>query len=80
MGNLIPNEPLIYERVDNKVYARYLNYPDIPRWLIGGQTTMLEYNDWQEMLKLAEQNSTFKKQLDNTLNLYYILKKGNNHG
>ena len=31
MGKLIPNEPLIYERANGVVFARYQNKPEIPR-------------------------------------------------
>ncbi len=55
MGDLIPNEPLIYERVDNLIYARYRDKPDIPRWVIGGeesQTTLGMILD--ELVKLRD--------------------------
>jgi hypothetical protein len=79
MGNLIPGEPLIYERVDSKIYARYPNRPDIPRWCIGGEDapkiTILGYEDFKQMLLLSDSNPMFKKQLDKVIDLYYILKK-----
>ena len=36
MGNLLPNEKLIYERANGVVFARYRDKPDIPRWIVGG--------------------------------------------
>ena len=36
MDKLIPGEPLIYERADGVVYARYRDKPEIERWLVGG--------------------------------------------
>ena len=38
VGNLIQGQTLIYERVDDVVYARYRDEPyrDIPRWVVGG--------------------------------------------
>ena len=55
MGDLIPGEALIYERVDNLIYARYRDKPDIPRWVIGGeanQTTLDMILD--ELIKLRD--------------------------
>lgn len=76
MGKLIPGEPLIYERVENKVYARYPNRPDIPRWLIGEEApSILGYDDWKKMLKLSDENPMFKKEFDKVVNLYYLLKE-----
>jgi hypothetical protein len=75
LGNLIPGETLIYERVDKTVYARYANRPDVPRWIIGGELpTVLGYNDWKKMMELSDINPTFKKELDKVINLYYIIK------
>jgi hypothetical protein len=77
MGNLIPNAALIYERVDNIVYARYRDPPHntIPRWVVGGEPKkILGYDDWKQMLLLSDSNPTFKKQLDKVIDLYYILK------
>lgn len=75
MGNLIPGETIIYERVENKIYARYPNRPDIPRWYIGGDApSILGYDDWKQMLELSDTNPTFKRELDKVINLYYLLK------
>ena len=75
MGNLIPGETIIYERVGSKIYARYTNRPDIPRWEIGSDaSSILSYNDWKQMLELSDSNSVFKKELDKLINLYYLLK------
>jgi len=86
MTKLIPGEALIYERSDGVVYARYRDPPHntIPRWIVGGdpagvaraQGDFLSYSDWQEMCRLAEQNSTLKKQLDKLVTTYYIIKDG----
>ncbi len=75
--NLIPNETLIYERVDGVVYARYAGRPDIPRWVIGWDQTagpLFNYSDWEDMTRLSEHNPTLKKQLDKLLDLYYIIR------
>ena len=82
LGNLIPNEALIYERSNGVVYARYLDNPEIPRWIIGGdpgavaraQGDMLDYAEWQKLCNLADKNSTIKKLLDQLVTTYYIVK------
>jgi len=76
LSELMPREPIIYERVENKIYARYRNKPEIPRWCVneGDVPTILEYNDWRQMLLLSDSNPVFKKELDKIINLYYLLK------
>jgi len=75
LGNLIPGEKLIYERVGKVIYARYFNKPEIPRWPIGGQD-IEEYSvkDLSNIVELSKTNSTLKKELDKLMNLYYIVK------
>jgi hypothetical protein len=79
MGNLIPDEALIYEHVNGIVYARYRDppYNKIPRWEIGKNTPVndLNYSEWIDLKKLAENNSAIKLQLDKLLNLYYLVKE-----
>lgn len=84
MGSLIPNAALIYERADGVVYARYRDPPHntIPRWIVGGdpgavaraQGELITYAEWQELCDLAMTNVTLKKQLDKTVEIYYIIK------
>ena len=82
MGNLLPNEELIYERANGVVFARYANRPEIPRWIIGGdpgavaraQGKLLDYSEWQKLCDLCEENSTLKKQMDKLVTTYYIIK------
>lgn len=81
---LIPGEPLIYERANGVVYARYRDIPDIPRWIIGGdpgavaraQGDLLDYAEWQNLCELAQTNETLKKLLDKLVVTYYIIKDG----
>lgn len=83
-GKLIPGEPLIYERSDGVVYARYRDPPHntIPRWIIGGdpagvaraQGSLLEYSEWKNLCELSQKNETLKKQLDKLVTTYYIIK------
>jgi hypothetical protein len=83
MGNLIPNEPLIYERVDEVVFARYRDKPEIPRWVVGGdadamrrlQGDLFNWSDWQDLMNLAATNPTLRKQLSKLKDLYLIIKE-----
>jgi len=36
----------------------------------------LGYDSWKELFILADAHPTLRKQLDKTLNLYYIVKSG----
>jgi len=80
---LLPDEPLIYERADGVVYARYANIPDIERWIIGGdpggvaraQGKLLDYSEWQNLCELAQTNETLKKMLNKLVVTYYIVKE-----
>ena len=82
MSKLIPGEPLIYERADGVVYARYRDKPEIERWLVGGdpagvaraQGKLLDYGEWQNLCELAQTNETLKKQLKNLVNTYFMVK------
>ena len=86
LGNLIPSEVLIYERSDGVVYARYRDPPfnKLDRWIVGGdpagvaraQGDMINYGEWQELCKLAEEYPTIKKLLDQLVTTYYIVKDG----
>jgi hypothetical protein len=84
MGNLIPDQALIYERSNGIVYARYRDppYNKLERWIIGGDAdkvaevsdNLFTHRDWYEILRLSNSNPTLKKQLDQLLTTYYILK------
>jgi len=81
-NNLIPDQALIYERVDGVVYARYRDLPQYERWIVGGdpagiaraQGDMLNYGEWQELCELAEEYPTIKKLLDQLVTTYYTVK------
>ena len=82
MGELLPGEALIYERSNGVVYARYRDFPEVPRWIIGGdpagvaraQGDMLNYSDWQDLCRLAKEHPTLEKLLDQLVTTYYIVK------
>ena len=83
-SKLIPGEPLIYERSDGVVYARYRDPPHntIPRWIVGGdpggvaraQGSLLEYGEWVNLCRLAKENPTLEKMLDQLVTMYYVVK------
>jgi len=82
MSKVLEEGPLIYERVDGVVYARYRDRPEVPRWIIGGdpggvaraQGRLMHWGEWEQLCELAEKNSTLKKQLSKTVELYYLIK------
>ena len=81
---LIPGAALIYERVDGVTYARYRDPPHnkTPRWIVGGdadainkaQGCLFSYSEWQDMMRIAETNSTLKNQMKKILDIYYLVK------
>ena len=83
MGNLIPNQALIYERANGVVFARYRDPPHnkIPRWVIGGEPEataralgIVSYDEWKNVMQIAESNANIKKQLDRLMVMYYTVK------
>lgn len=81
---LIPGQALIYENANGVVYARYRDppYNKLPRWIIGGepkavnkaQGCLFSYSEWQDMMRIAEDNHTLKIQMQKLLDIYYIVK------
>lgn len=83
MGNLIPNQALIYERANGVVFARYRDPPHNkkPRWVIGGDPDktaralgIVSYDEWKKVMQVAESNANIKKQLDRLMIMYYTVK------
>jgi len=83
LGNLIPNEPLIYERANGVVFARYRNPPHnkIPRWVIGGEPDatakalgIVSFDEWKNVMQIVESNANVKKQFDRLMTMYYVVK------
>lgn len=83
----LANEALVYENSNGVLYARFRDNPKSTqypgRWIIGGKPDnvarakgFLGYDEWKELFMLADKNPTLKKQLDKTLNLFYIIKDG----
>lgn len=80
-------ESLIYENANGVTYARFRDEPKkslyAGRWIIGGEAEAvaraqgyLGYDSWKEMFSLADRYPTLRKQLDKTLDLYYIIRDG----
>ena len=83
MGNLIPNETLIYERANGVVFARYRDPPHnkIPRWVIGGEPDatakalgIVSFDEWKNVMQIVESNANVKKQFDRLMTMYYVVK------
>ena len=81
MAKLKPNEPLIYERSNGVVYARYRDIPEVERWVIGGEPDataralgIVSYDEWKSLMTIAEKEPVIKKQLDRLMVLYYTVK------
>jgi hypothetical protein len=82
MGELLPGEALIYERANGVVYARYRDYPEVPRWLVGGdpgavaraQGNLVDYSEWMRLCELSQTNTTLKKLMDKLVTTYYLVK------
>ena len=83
MGDLLPNEAIVYERSDGVVYAHYRDKPDIDRWIVGGdpagvaraQGDLISYSEWQELCELSENYPTLRKLLDTLVTTYYTIKE-----
>jgi len=83
----LAHEALIYEKANGVIYARFRDEPKKTkyngRWIIGGELEavnealgIVSYDQWKELFTLADNYPTLRKQLDKTLNLYYIVKDG----
>ena len=86
MGTLIPNQPLIYERANGVVYARYRDPPHnmIERWVVGGDPKgvaeamgIIDYDEWKDIMLMAEKNITLSKLIEKLRQTYYLIKESN---
>ena len=83
LGNLIPDQPLIYERANGVVFARYRDKPEIPRWIIGGEPgavaqangQFVSDNEFRDICKLSLTNATIKEILDQLIVVYTLVKE-----
>jgi hypothetical protein len=79
MGTLTPGATYIYERVDDKIYARETG--SAKRKLIGYDNSDLEYRQlqeesilWREVLTSAKTNPSLQKALDRAIMIYRLSK------
>ena len=77
MGNLKPGKTIAYEKDDRgRVWGRY--HGETERWLVGGpaeKSDLNEYQEWRDMLAVAEENPALQKLLEKTLNTYRLMKQ-----
>ena len=81
---LVPGAAIVYERANGVTYARYRDAPynKMPKWIIGGdpegvskaQGNLFSYSEWQEMMELAKEYPTLKKQMQKLVTTYYMVK------
>ncbi len=86
MGNLIPNQALIYTRVNDTVYAQYRDppYNKKPRWIIGQgsvgpfagtyQGELFGYSEWKDMIELSKENPAIQDLLEKLYAIYSLTK------
>lgn len=74
MTKLDPNKHYVYERVDNKIYAREMN--SLNRILISEHGNYWEdRNRLIEILIFARTNPMLQEELDRVIVLYHLLKQ-----
>ena len=72
-----PRTPIIYERVDGTIYGRFVDSPDVPRWVVTQETIAthpLTLRDFSDILELSRTNPTLKTALDNLALFYNMVK------
>ena len=76
MGSLNPGATYIYERVDDKIYAREFGKTD--RTMIGydlkSSSEQKLMTLWNDILKESEQNPALQKALDHAIMIYRLSK------
>lgn len=70
-----PGTPIIYERVDNMIYGRFRDHPNIPRWVVEQQPNeMIDVITLRKINDLAREDTGFKHHLELVLKEYGITK------
>ena len=79
MGTLKPDTTYIYERVDNKIYAREVGKTE--RTIVGYDTEIFKnsnnkqfFSMWNEILIEAEHNPSLQQAIDKVIMLYRLSK------
>lgn len=79
MGKLTPGATLIYERVNDVIYAREEGKTE--RREVGRNydlhAEMMEDKLWGEIRRAAKTNPTLQSELDRVIMLYQLIKKQN---
>jgi len=75
MGSLKPGKTIVYDIDNNVVYARYQG--ESQRWIVGATVSsqsVYDYNEWRDMVKMAQHSPMLKSLLDKTINTYRLMK------
>jgi hypothetical protein len=78
MGTLTPGATYVYERVDNRIYAREVGKTE--RKMIGYDTDVFKktndryFSLWNDILLEAEQNPALQQAVDKVIMLYRLSK------
>ena len=78
MGNLNPGATYVYERVDNRIYAREMGKIDrqLVGWTTSGGIAMQEYrSEINNVLTMCEQDPAMRELLDQLFVLYNLKKQ-----
>ena len=73
MTTLDPNKHYIFERVNDKVYAREVG--TLNRICIGEGTDVINIEEWRDILWLGLHNEILQEELNRVKMLYYLLKE-----
>ncbi len=74
MTKLDPSKHYVYEKVDNKIYAREMG--SLTRILVSEHGNYWEdRNNWMEILVFARTNTMLQQELDRVIVLYHLLKQ-----
>ena len=74
MTKLDPNKNYIYERVDNKIYAREVG--TLNRTLVSNYGEFWDdRNRWMEIIVFARTNPMLQEELERVIMLYYLLQQ-----
>jgi hypothetical protein len=78
----LAGESLIYEKASGITYAKFRDEPKKSlypgRWEIGRDVSadpLLDYAQWRHLIDLSKEYPTLKKQLEQLLTTYYVVKE-----
>ena len=79
MGTLTPGATYVYERVDDRIYAREVGKTE--RKMIGYDTDVFKKSNdryfslWNDVLIMAEKHDALKEALEEALTIYNLIKQ-----